>query len=293
MITMRISHPDELQRQKEIWKMSFEDDDQYADYYFSHFYHPERMFVLEEDGEVKSMLATYPMQLHLPDGSVILSAYVYGLCTDPKDRKRGFGRQLLGFAEEYMKEHGVKCVVIVPADMTLFLYYDVMGYRKCFAHRRLEVPKNLLAPVPEGAQVLPVEPNRYNEIRDGILKGSFYISYNEEMIEHQRVISRMEGADIYEITVDGVTGVAAAEYDPGYDGLEIKELVIPEEKVEAALAALAAKLPADTYFLRVPAFMEDVPGSYYQTFGVVKWLDGSLEQKWGRELCGYMGIAYD
>lgn len=292
MYEMRMSRPDEVERQKEIWKLAFHDDDNYIDFYYDHYYKPERVFVLEEEGEIRTMLATFPVRLYLPDGTYAVAAYFYALGTDPKDRKNGYGRKLFAYYEEYLQTTGVDCAVLVPAEPSLFRYFDAIGYEKSFSHRKMEISRKNLAPVPEGGVIRPATPNRYNRIRDNLLKGSYYVAYPDDMIEHQRGISRMAEGDIYELEVDGISGVAAVEY-LAPDNVIIKELLIPGEQMAGAVALLARELPATRYFVRFPTFLEGMAGSYVQTFGVVKWFNHELELKWGRDTHGYLGLAFD
>lgn len=292
MYEMRMSRADEVARQKEIWKLAFHDDDSYIDFYYDNYYKPERVFVLEEDGEIRTMLATFPVRLYLPDGTYAVAAYFYALGTDPKDRKKGYGRKLFAFFEEYLQTTGVDCAVLVPAEASLFRYFDTIGYEKSFSHRKMEISRKMLAPVPENGTIRVATPNRYNRIRDNLLKGAYYLAYPDDMIRHQQGISRMDGGDIYEVEVDGVSGVIAAEY-LAPDNVIIKELLIPGDKMTGAVALLSQVMPAARYFVRFPTFIEGPPGSYVQAFGVVKWFNAELEQKWGRDTHGYLGLAFD
>ncbi len=292
MIEMRTSRPEEVARQKEVWKLAFHDDDSFIDFYYDNYYKPDRVFVLEEDGEIKTMLATFPIRVYLPDGSYAVSAYFYALGTDPKDRKNGYGRRLFGYAEEYLQANGVDCATLVPSEPSMFRYFDTIGYGKSFSHRKVEITRKLLPQLPETGSIQPAAPNRYNRIRDNILNGAFYVAYPDELIQHQKGISQLANADIYELEVDGVAGVAAAEYLDD-DNLLLKELVIPADKMAQAVALVAKELPALRYFVRFPTFLGEVPGCYVQTFGVVKWFNEELEQKWGRDTHGYLGLAFD
>ena len=87
MIEIRPAKPDELLRQKELWKLAFGDEDDYIDYFFAHG-EESQVLVLLEDGVVYTMVALFPVALALPGGRKASSAYIYALATHPDARKR-------------------------------------------------------------------------------------------------------------------------------------------------------------------------------------------------------------
>ena len=96
---MRPSKPEELSRQRELWKLAFGDSDGYIDLFYKTAAGPEDVLVLLEDGVVYSILALPAVELALPDGDTASSAYVYALATDPAARGRGYGRMLLRYVD--------------------------------------------------------------------------------------------------------------------------------------------------------------------------------------------------
>ena len=52
MVKLRTSEERDIPVLKELWKLAFGDEDAYIDHFFSRYYAPERMLVLEENGEV-------------------------------------------------------------------------------------------------------------------------------------------------------------------------------------------------------------------------------------------------
>ena len=73
MIEIRPAKPDELLRQKELWKLAFGDEDDYIDYFFAHG-EESQVLVLLEDGVVYTMVALFPVAIALPGGRKASSA---------------------------------------------------------------------------------------------------------------------------------------------------------------------------------------------------------------------------
>ena len=131
MIEIRPAKPDELLRQKELWKLAFGDEDDYIDYFFAHG-EESQVLVLLEDGVVYTMVALFPVAIALPGGRTASSAYIYALATHPDARKKGFGRYILSYVDFYLKERGADCVTSVPAEVSLHKFFGTTGFSECF-----------------------------------------------------------------------------------------------------------------------------------------------------------------
>ena len=103
MIEIRPSRPGEEERQRELWRTAFGDEEEVIDCFYQCCYRSEDMLVLAEDGRICTMLALLPMELVAPAGQSASAWYVYALATDPDQRKKGFGRLLLHYADFYLR----------------------------------------------------------------------------------------------------------------------------------------------------------------------------------------------
>lgn len=139
MIEIRPARPGEETRQKELWKLSFGDDDAYIDYFYTHRPAGVETLVLLEDGALETMVALFPVTLSLPDGAQASSAYIYALATHPGARKKGFGRFILNYVDFYLQEKKLDCVTIVPAEASLHRFFAAAGFSECFATRKVEL----------------------------------------------------------------------------------------------------------------------------------------------------------
>lgn len=290
MIEMRPARPEEIPRQKELWRLAFGDGEAYIDYFYAHA--EAQVLVLLEDGAVQTMTALYPVSVSLPGGGRASSAYIYALATHPEARQKGFGRFLLRYVDFHLKERGIDCVTIVPAEPSLHRFFAAAGFSECFATRKVELLPDMLAPPAPGDALSPVPPAEYDALREELLGGSLHVSYGPGLIAYQQGLSRMAGGDLYRLRVGEETGVAAAERPDG-ETLLVKELIVPRRAMDRAAALLAAALPARRYHLRTPPFWEGMAGSYLQAFAMVKWYRPELEKAWRDERRGYMGLGFD
>ncbi|MEG2456068.1 MAG: GNAT family N-acetyltransferase [Oscillospiraceae bacterium] len=292
MIEMRIAHPGEEPAQRALWHLAFGDEDDYVDLFYRDCYAPQRMLVLLDGGVLSSMAAFCPMTLRLADGGSRKAAYLYALATHPATRNQGFCRQLLNYADFYLKEQGFDCVCLVPAEASLHRFFESVGFDECFATRKLErLSKAVWAPA-EGDSISPVSGEDYKALRDEMLKGSFFMSHDERWLNHQKNVSLASGADLYRLSVGGETGLAACEYCDK-QSVVAKELLLPKKQLERGLALVKSRLPAARYYVRTPVFGESFAGSYGQTFAMVKWYQKTDAALLGLITDGYLGLALD
>ena len=87
-------------------------------------------------------------------------------------------------------------------------------------------------------------------------------------------------------------GCAAIEYVQ-QRRLLVKELILSPENMGKAVEVIASQMEASRYHIRTPAFWDGLPGSYPQSFGMIKWYDQGLKNKWFNRQDAYLGLAFD
>ena len=278
-MNLRTSHIGDIPHLRELWKLAFEDEDAYIDHFFSGYYAPERMLVLEENGQVQAMAAWFDMPVVLSDGTKVPSAYLYAVATHPDCRGRGLAGQLLAFADRWLKGRGFACVTTVPARPDLHIFFGKNGFEEAFV---LEQRQYSPTPHSESADLRPVRAEEYALARERILMGTDHVSYSQSALEYQEGACHLSGGDLFRI---GEGGCACVELSG--DEVFVKELLISEVEREAALAAIAQKYPAKKYWVRTPY----TGLGEKREFAMIKWLPERPGQ--GLWANAYLGLAFD
>ena len=91
---------------KALWKLCFDDSDQFIDMYFRLRYKSEINVVIESGNEVISALQMLPYPMSFC-GKQVATSYISGACTHPDFRNRGVMRQLLSQAFARMLPNGI------------------------------------------------------------------------------------------------------------------------------------------------------------------------------------------
>lgn len=116
---------------KALWKLSFNDSDEFQELYFGMRYSDDVNMALREDGKLVAALQMLPYQLTL-GGTQIRTSYISGACTHPDWRGRGAMRRLLAETHRRMYADGVLLSMLIPAEEWLFGYYARSGYARSF-----------------------------------------------------------------------------------------------------------------------------------------------------------------
>lgn len=123
---------------KELWKLCFDDTEEFVEMYFRMRYKNERNIVIESGDEVISALQMLPYPMTFC-GEVVQTSYISGACTHPDYRGNGAMRELLSQSFTRMFRNGVHLSTLIPAEPWLFDYYTRMGYASVFRYSTKDI----------------------------------------------------------------------------------------------------------------------------------------------------------
>lgn len=118
---------------KALWKLCFNDSEEFTDLYFKLRYRDDINMAIREDGRVISALQMIPYPMTFC-GETISTSYISGACTHPDYRSHGTMRRLLRLTHRRMHDDGVLLSTLIPAEEWLFGYYAKSGYTPKFGY---------------------------------------------------------------------------------------------------------------------------------------------------------------
>lgn len=126
---------DETMREKvkELWRLCFNDSDEFTDMYFRLRYSNDINIALRNGGKVIAALQMLPYPMTFGEKE-IKTGYISGACTHPDYRNRGAMRELLAQAFDRMLHNGTVVSTLIPAEPWLFGYYAGVGYASVFKY---------------------------------------------------------------------------------------------------------------------------------------------------------------
>lgn len=129
MIRFGNNHTEKIVRN--MWKICFDDDDNFIDFQFSRKYKNENTLIFFDGEEAAASLQMFPYSITFY-GVKVSFYYLAGLCTLPQHRKKGYMALLIHKAHEIMKERNIPLSILVPAEEWLFGFYEKYGYEQVF-----------------------------------------------------------------------------------------------------------------------------------------------------------------
>ena len=271
---LRISRPEDLPALRSLWGAAFGDGADYIDHFFTAYWKPDRMLILEADGAARSMAAWFDMPVVTAGGKTYPAAYLYAVATDPACRGRGYAGRLLDFAAQELSRRGFAALTTVPASPSLHHFFARYGFGGQFSHTRRAYRPAGHFPHPA---LVPVEASQYGRLREGRLAGKLHAACGEAALAYQAGVCALCGGGLYRVGQDGCACVET------WDGaLVIKELLVPDGQADAAVDALLARHPAARCEVRTPGDGE--------AFAMLRPLSDLPP---AARLPGYFGLAFD
>lgn len=123
-------------RTRGLWEEIFtEDTPEFLDYYYSVKTKDNEIYVIEDGGEIVSMLHLNPYQMRIQD-KIYQTHYIVAVATDARYRKRGLMRQLLNHAMQVMTDRGEPFTFLMPASEAI---YKPFGFEFVYEQKREKV----------------------------------------------------------------------------------------------------------------------------------------------------------
>ena len=286
MLLVRPSTPEDIPAQRLLWHLAFGDEGAYVDNFYSTYYRPERVLVLEEGGQVRSMTAWFDTTFVVPGRGAYRAAYLYAVATHPDCRGRGLAGRLLAEADRYFRALSIPAVTTVPAEPSLHDFFGANGFRECFVHGAFSChPENSAAAPCAPVGLEPLTPMAYTALREECLTGLPHITIPAEMAAYQAgACALTPGGGLYALAAPHARAALCAE---GMENgqLLLKELLCHPEDLDWVLSRLPSLLPNWSRAYRTP--WGDTP------FGMLKWLDPEQKDAWDWSRTAYLGLAFD
>ncbi len=123
-------------RTRRLWEEIFaEDTPEFLDYYYSVKTSDNEIYVMEDGGEIVSMLHLNPYQMRVRD-KIFKTHYIVAVATDERYRHQGLMRQLLNHVMQLMADRGEPFTFLMPAHEAI---YKPFGFEFIYEQKREKV----------------------------------------------------------------------------------------------------------------------------------------------------------
>ena len=177
------------------------------------------------------------------------AGYVYAVAVQPAYRGLGLGKALTRAAAALGKRLGADFLCTLPANASLYAWYEEVIGLRCVLYRRVE----RFAAKP-GLPVTALDATDYNARREALLRSTEHMSMNAAAAEYESFSCRLFGGRLYAV---GDAIAAAYQND---EGAYIRELLCPDPEQRRAIAeAIGSAMGCEYVTLLSPETKEDRP----------------------------------
>lgn len=124
----KIISDDDIIALKTGWKLGFGDDDEFIDYFFTHYDNDNTRFIYRgEKDEIVAQLHAFTFEDNICNSK---GCYIYGVTTLPEYRGRGIAAKMLKSVLNTLKSQGVAYAVLIAEKTQLQAWYETIGFIK-------------------------------------------------------------------------------------------------------------------------------------------------------------------
>lgn len=288
-----------------IWRLCFpEDTPESVRYFFEHRYNPNSCIVYIDNNSGRPVAMIHIMDLMVTDDSEIKQGqYLYAAATRPDFQGRGIMTKLVAASGKYAESKNNFYSVVVPAQHSLFKFYEKLGFYRCFKNRVITFSRPDLITLSkykgfEGKTktVTPGDAELALHRRNSLIDREGYVTWGDRAVSYAMGAHEAAGGRIISLR-KGYALAYAFCYENDKD-VNISEFISPQDMTVSLCRAILDAYPyAERFSLRVPVsndFFE--PYGDVTDFGMIKTTSGrkptGLLTLTGRH-APYLGLALD
>ena len=184
---MIITYPkiSDIPRLKELFIEAFSDDGSFLDTFFDVAFSTDRARVIYKDEKIVSMLYWFDCEYN---GGKL--AYIYAVATDKKYRGQGLSSLLMEDTHEHLRSLSYLGAILVPSEISLFGFYERLGYKSCSAVNEFTVKS-----ATQGCVFSKIDKHEYASLRRKYLPKNAVIQENENLDFLDSLATFIKGED--------------------------------------------------------------------------------------------------
>lgn len=138
---IRLAEKKDIPELKALWRDVFQEEEAYLDAFFIKIFKGENALLYEEDGRIAAALHMVPYSM-VVDGVEHPLLYLYAIGTLPEYRGKGYAGDITREALRVAEDRGYSAAFLVPAEESLFLWYERMGFETVFYKTMIHLELN-------------------------------------------------------------------------------------------------------------------------------------------------------
>ncbi len=215
--TVDFANSGDLEDLYAIWRMAFSDSDEYIGNFFKYMYKDGYALVSRELGVAVACAYLLETQLVIK-GRPFSAYYFYAAATHPNYRGRGHMAAIINEAEKLAVKRGIDFIILVPAEKSLFGYYQRFGFETKFYKRVLSFSRDELSGLAAEPDLTDAFSLNIFETRQTALGMYDFLNWGAHDMKYAMYVHDCESGSVAFVS-DGY-----ALYNMGKDTVYVKEM---------------------------------------------------------------------
>lgn len=179
---IRFANKEDLNSITKLWQSCFGDEESYIKNFLNNIFLDGNCLLYQDEEEIVSLL--FLLESPFVSGEQVLKgAYIYAACTSKEKRGKGFMGALMKYVSEYGAENGYEILYLVPADNSLFGFYEKFGYERAFKRKEFILNREIMAILADSdSQTGIFDFNAVSKIRNRMITENSGILWNDSLL---------------------------------------------------------------------------------------------------------------
>ncbi len=259
-----------------LWRNVFGDEEKIINKFLSVHYSADNTVVFEDAGDIKAMFFLLGGEAVI-EGNRYPSRYLYAACTAPEYRGRGIMADMIDFARKASAESGYDFICLLPAEESLYGYYERFGFKALYGVRRFNYVADDSSIISQDNQSVDL-----HEMRENSLSNINRFAWSKKSVEFAEYFNKYYGGNCLK------TCKGYALYNKNEDSLTVKEIACRSEDEEILLNSLAGIYGKKEMKVIFPCNDESA-----EKHGMILPLNEAAKSVFTQDMKFYLGLTLD
>ncbi|HOO25533.1 MAG TPA: GNAT family N-acetyltransferase [Clostridiales bacterium] len=219
---IRFADKEDLKSVMTLWQSCFGDEIIYIENFLNNVFSEKNCLIYQEEEEIVSFL--FLLESPFVSGEQIVNgAYIYAACTNKAKRGKGYMGALMNYVAKYGAKKGYEVLYLVPADNSLFGFYEKFGYEKAFKRKEFILNREIMEILADSdSQPGTFDFNAVSKVRNRMIAENSGILWNASLLLYSFDENELSGGKNVFACKNGETVGYAQIYEKG-DRCFVKE----------------------------------------------------------------------
>ncbi len=190
---VRFANKEDLKTITGLWQSCFGDGEPYINNFLDNIFSGNNCFVYQAEEGIVSFL--FLLESPFVSGEqTVKGAYIYAACTEKAHRGKGYMNSLMNYVAEYAAKNDYEILYLVPAENSLFDFYEKLGYEKAFKRKEFILNREIMMILADSdSETGEFDLTEISKIRNQMISENPGILWNDQVLNYSFIENGLVG----------------------------------------------------------------------------------------------------